>query len=222
MLKERELLPTQMTFSSQLKKIISGDVGRIQDYEAKYDEFVSRKNLGVDQMRVLSIDPGRGNMALIYWDGAKPHSMRVGDFLKEHKFEFRTTAGYAACMGRIIAFFLSGLSVDLIIKEGVTHYKKFGVADSGRIQQIIEGLAIEYDVPFYTVNPTTMRRFLKTNEKSSTKLAVYKRWGLEFASEDETDAFAIMQTGLAILRGEFYATVKEENAAKKAAKEKAA
>jgi hypothetical protein len=53
----------------------------------------------------------------------------------------------------------------------------------------------------------TMRAFVgaagKGKTKSDTKLRVFQKWGVEFPTEDETDAYALAQNGLAIAYGEY-------------------
>ncbi len=55
------------------------------------------------------------------------------------------------------------------------------------------------------VNPMRLKKWAagKGNvKKDQMRLAVYKRWGVDFESTDETDAFALAMMGLAHLRGE--------------------
>jgi hypothetical protein len=206
----KELRPTQFRSVEWLRTYVENDRARI----AYFEKLLPPPN----PARILGIDPGTTNLALIYWEiGQTPLSLKIEDVMKPSKITFETDNGHLRYIESILQFFLASRSIDLIIKEGVAHYKPFGVALAGRCQHVIERLALEYRVPFYTVNPSTMRRYLGTDEKSTTKLEVYKRWGYEFASEDETDTFALIQTGLAILRGEIAATVKEEKKRKKAA-----
>lgn len=221
--KKRELLPTQLANPEELIEFADQYARSIEWYEK---HVKTERRIGVARspqfFRFLAIDPGTKNVAIVYWaDGKTPQSFKVDDLIKAAKLSFDSTAGHLLYIEAVIRFFLATRDIDVIFKEGVAHYKTHGVAEAGRIQQMIERLAIEYRVPYMTINPMTMRRFIETTEKSSTKLQVYKRWNLEFASEDETDAFALLQTGLAIMRGEFYHTVAEEKAAKKAAKEAA-
>lgn len=209
----RELRPTQFPDRDLLRGYSLNDAARIVEYETT--------QLPQHPKRILGIDPGKTNIAICYWEvGQTPQTLKVDDLMREAKITFDSVIGHFRYIETILQFFLASRDIDLIVKEGVAHWSSYGVAEAGRIQQMIERLAIDYHVPFFTVNPQTMRRFLKTDEKSTTKLEVYKRWGYEFASEDETDAFAIVQTALAILRGEFFATAKDEKAAKKAAKAK--
>ena len=55
------------------------------------------------------------------------------------------------------------------------------------------------------VAPQALKKFVtgKGNvKKDQMKLAVFKRWGVEFPTTDETDAYALAQWGQARLRGE--------------------
>lgn len=148
--------------------------------------------------RVLAIDPGTQNLAVCYLEiGGTPKTMKI-----EPPDTIQTIAGAVRYLQGVLQWWLASRDVDLIIKEGIAHGKKFGVAEAGRLQHMIEEVAMMYRIPYITVNPTTMRAFMKSKEKSDTKLKVFQRYGYEFASEDETDAYAILETGLAGVRGE--------------------
>lgn len=55
------------------------------------------------------------------------------------------------------------------------------------------------------VPPQALKKFVTgkgNSKKDQMKLAVYKKWGVEFPTTDETDAYALAQWGQALLRGE--------------------
>lgn len=153
-------------------------------------------------VRVFAVDPGVANIAscFIQFDG---------DAITEtvsNKFEmpkFQTVFARLYYIERALSNWIAAYKPDVIVKEGIAHYMKFGVADAGRIQHLIERLAFEHGVPYVTVSPSVMRAFVGSKEKSDTKLKVWQRWGVQFDSEDETDAFAIGMTGRALLTGEW-------------------
>ena len=52
------------------------------------------------------------------------------------------------------------------------------------------------------VSPNTLKKFVlgsgKGQAKDAIKLGVYKRWGVEFKTDDETDAYALARLGLQV------------------------
>jgi len=55
------------------------------------------------------------------------------------------------------------------------------------------------------VPPTALKKFVTgrgNTKKDQMRLAVYKKWGVEFLTTDETDAYALAQWGQALLREE--------------------
>lgn len=155
-----------------------------------------------DPQTIFAIDPGVGNIAscLMMLSG-----MSIVEAIA-NKFEvptFQTVFARLYYIEKALSNWITTYKPDLIVKEGIAHYMKFGVADAGRIQHLIERLAFEHGIPYVTVAPTTMRSYVGSKEKSDTKLRVWQKWAVQFDSEDETDAFAIGMTGRAILTGEW-------------------
>lgn len=154
------------------------------------------------KMRVLAFDPGIKNVAICFWD--EEHKELLTSKV-EYPPEITTKFGAMQYLEMTVRAWIRYYMPDLIIKEGPALGARFGVAQAGQIQYVIEREAYDWRVPFVTIGPTQVRSFLgtagKNHGKSDTKLVVFKKWGLEFPSEDECDAFAALQAGLALARG---------------------
>jgi Holliday junction resolvasome RuvABC endonuclease subunit len=153
---------------------------------------------------VLAIDPGTANMAICVL--TRGHA----DTAYTKRLVVPTLPGVTAkvlYLDHVLDGLIREFEPELIVKEGPAHFASFGVADAGRVQYAIERLAYAHNLPLITIAPMTMRTFVgaagKGKTKSDTKLQVFKKWGVEFPTEDETDAFALAQTGLAIAHGEY-------------------
>lgn len=93
---------------------------------------------------------------------------------------------------------------DLIVVEGLA----FGARGQSMLD--LAGLhhILRRDLMLHRVEvvpPTTLKKFVtgKGNaKKDQMRLFVFKRWGVEFLTTDETDAYALAQWGQALLRGE--------------------
>ncbi len=161
-------------------------------------------------MRILGIDPGKVNMALCFLDNNGNH-----ETLKLHAIDHSNNAYRLFDLERQLNNYVNRYdSIDLIVHEGLAFAAEFGVAESGMVQYLIQRVAISNDVSFITIASTTMKRFLeiktpkggKSKGKTDLALAVYKKWNLEFPSQDETDAFILAKCGAAIMNGEFEPT----------------
>jgi hypothetical protein len=167
-------------------------------------------------MKILGIDPGLTNMALclIYETGYNTWKISAA----EHDNNAYRLYSLEQRLNEDIEN-----NIDLVVHEGLAFAAKFGVAESGMVQYIIQRVCIEKNIPFITVASTTMKRFLeiktpkggKSKGKADLALAVYKKWQIDFPSQDECDAFILAKCGEAILKGEF-----ELKAPKKPAKKK--
>lgn len=157
-------------------------------------------------MRVLGIDPGVKNIAFALVD--LEHASHLTSKVAEPTgpLELFSLAANMLYRERVLEHWIRMFQPEFIFKEGIAHGMIHGVADAGRLHYIVERLGIEYGIPVLTVNNGTMRKYMGAiggdNSKSDVKLRVWQRYGVEFTSEDECDAFAIAQTGLAILRGD--------------------
>ena len=152
---------------------------------------------------VLAIDPGTANMAFCVLT-------RGSTGFVTRKIVVPPLTGIAAkvlYLEHVIGDLIATYQPELLVKEGPAHFSSFGVADAGRVQYAIERLAYSHNLPLITIAPMTMRAFIgaagKGKTKSDTKLRVFQKWGVEFPTEDETDAYALAQTGLAIAHGEY-------------------
>lgn len=169
---------------------------------------------GMTPLSVLSIDPGRTNIALCYID--IQNSNIVTSKIDPPDLKGIGTNVYYREM--VIAWWIEYFQPEALIVENVTHAAEFGVAEAGRLQYIVERLGIHFGLPVIKVSNSTMRKFVGAsggdNTKSDVKLRVFQKWAKEFASEDECDAFAVAQTGIAILRGEYTVNAKKEKVKK--------
>lgn len=87
-----------------------------------------------------------------------------------------------------------------------------GLAFGARGQAMLDlaGLhhVIRRDLMHYRVEvvaPQALKKFVTgkgNTKKDQMRLAVYKKWGVEFLTTDETDAYALAQWGQALLREE--------------------
>jgi Holliday junction resolvasome RuvABC endonuclease subunit len=170
-----------------------------------YENLMVSFNAGIPRIhftKVLAIDPGTTNIALALLD--LEHDTEITSKIENPNLTLQSMR--YVYIERIVEHWIRMFRPDVVFKEGVAHGAPFGVAEAGRLQYIIDRAAFEQNVPVITVSNPTMRKFLgvKTGQetKSMARMQVLKKFGKEFESNDETDAYAIAQTGLAILRGD--------------------
>lgn len=91
--------------------------------------------------------------------------------------------------------------VDLIVLEGYSHGAKFGREQAGELGWAVKRTV--YDVFGKTpliVPPTSLKKFVTgkgTAKKNEMLLGVFKRWGVEFSDDNQADAYALEQFGIA-------------------------
>ncbi len=167
-------------------------------------------------MRILGIDPGLTNMAICLLDNENFKTFKLKSI--EHDSHAYRLYNLEQQLSNHIQ-----KDIDLVVHEGLAFAAKFGVAESGMVQYLIQRLCISRDIQFVTVASTTLKRFLevktikggKSKGKADLVLAVYKKWNIELPSQDEVDAFALAKCGEAILRKEFELTAPKKKSVKK-------
>jgi crossover junction endodeoxyribonuclease RuvC len=93
---------------------------------------------------------------------------------------------------------LTGHQVRHAVVEGYS-FSSIRGHDMGEVGGIIRLLLFERDVTFREVPPATLKKW--TSDKGNAQkdfmlLRIYKRWGVEFESIDEAEAFAAAKWGL--------------------------
>ena len=87
-----------------------------------------------------------------------------------------------------------------VVIEGYAYANHFTLVPLVEIGTILRWLCVQKGVDLYIAQPASLKKFAtgKGNaKKDQVMLAVYKRWGLEFKTNDECDAFVLATMGLA-------------------------
>lgn len=171
-------------------------------------------------MKILGVDPGKVNMAICLLD---ENNKDVPFFtFKLKPIEHENNAYRLYDLEKKLQNCINWSEIDLISHEGISFGEVYGVAESGMVQYIIQRVAISNGINFITIPPPTLKRFLeiktpkggKSKGKTDLALAVYKKWSIDFPSQDETDAFILAQLGLAVLKKEFELTTSKKKKVK--------
>ncbi len=167
-------------------------------------------------MRILGVDPGKTNCAICTIQDDPTYifnTWKIAVFKDDNKFE------QLIHLETQIDDIFTSFKPTVLFHEGISFAEKFGVAESGKIEHIIQRTAFTHGVPFTVLAPMTVRRFLKITGKSKGKtdiaLAVYKTFGFEHEDQNCIDAFAIAKCGEAILKQEFELTAPKKKSVKK-------
>lgn len=94
----------------------------------------------------------------------------------------------------ILGEFLPSMVVLEGYSYGSSHHRE-ALAEWGGLIRV---LLYDRKIPTLIVAPTTLKKFVlseASSEKDQMLLAVYKRWGVEFSTNDECDAYALSQLG---------------------------
>ncbi|GAC1335208.1 MAG: hypothetical protein NVSMB14_02550 [Isosphaeraceae bacterium] len=205
-----------------LEELRAATIPRILEYAATLEVFKESALAGASVLKVLAIDPGITNVAVCYldleYDTTHTSKIEIPPGIENQGAQF-------PYLKAVIEHWVWMFRPQVIFIESVAYGMEYGVMNSGRFQQIVEDIAFERGVPCYVVANATMRSYFECKggqaTKSEMKLKVFQKYGKEFPTEDETDAFAIAQTGIAMIDGT-YEQFKEANKAKAKARKKKA
>ena len=101
-----------------------------------------------------------------------------------------------------LKFIVDKLPADLILIEGYAYAAKNQAHQIGELGGVIRTMLEKRGLPWIEVAPSQVKKFAsgKGNAKKDlVMLNVYKKWGVEFASSDEADAYVIARIGQALL-----------------------
>lgn len=93
--------------------------------------------------------------------------------------------------------------VDLVVMEGYSNASKFGREAAGELGWAVKRTirdVLDHDP--LVVPPTSLKKFVagKGNAKKNEMLLhVYRKWGVQFADDNQADAFALEKFGLTYL-----------------------
>ncbi len=90
----------------------------------------------------------------------------------------------------------------LVILEGYAFSRGSAMARVGELGGVLKKTLFVEGYETLIVPPTSVKKFSadKGNaKKDQVRLAVYKRWGVEFKTNDEVDAYVLARIGLAAL-----------------------
>lgn len=94
-----------------------------------------------------------------------------------------------------------GAPIDLVVMEGYANAAKFGREIAGELGGIVKVAVLdELGKPPLIVPPTSLKKFVTGRgnaKKNEMLLGVFKQWGVEFADDNQADAFALEKFGYA-------------------------
>ena len=85
-----------------------------------------------------------------------------------------------------------------VVVEGYSYASSFNREALAEWGGVLRVLLYERNIPLLEVAPATLRKFVLTEAgsgKDKTILASFKKWGVEFKTNDECDAHALAQLG---------------------------
>jgi len=91
---------------------------------------------------------------------------------------------------------------DLVLLEGYAYSKGDKAHQIGELGGVLRVMFWKMDLKVIEVAPSALKKFAtgKGNaKKEDIAVAIYKRWGREFKTNDEADAFVLTQIGMAYM-----------------------
>jgi Holliday junction resolvasome RuvABC endonuclease subunit len=84
-----------------------------------------------------------------------------------------------------------------VIEDLPTHAKSAGI--TGMVHGVVRAVLLEHGVPYVLIAPATLKAYATgsgSGDKTGMALAAYKRAGVEFADDNQCDAYWLRAAGL--------------------------
>lgn len=110
---------------------------------------------------------------------------------------------------------LTPKDTQLVIMEGYAFGARGAVFSLGELGGIIKRAVFKADIRMLICPPSTLKKFVTGSgiaPKNKMMLGVYKKWGVEFETDDEADAYALARVGEAVLLHESGAKMSKADA----------
>lgn len=106
-------------------------------------------------------------------------------------------------------------SPEIVAIEGIAFMasKTTALAQLAGLNYLVRRELLRRKIPFVIVAPTSLKKFItdKGNaQKDEMMLAIYRRWGVTITDDNEADAYALAQVGLAITNNGYKITNKQK------------
>lgn len=101
-----------------------------------------------------------------------------------------------------LAEMITASNVEVAVMEGYSFLGGGRLASLGEVGGVVKKLLRQLGIDFYIVAPMTLKKFCnssKSKGKNKVMLEVYKRFGVEFEDDNQTDAFGLAMIGNEIL-----------------------
>ena len=95
-----------------------------------------------------------------------------------------------------------GKDIEMICIEGYARGARNRREEAGELGGILRVMIYEHDLSYTDIAPSQLKKFATgkgNTQKDHVLLAVYKKWGIEFRTNDEADAFVAAQIARAMM-----------------------
>lgn len=168
-------------------------------------------------MSVMGIDPSLASTGIVVLTGTAPLSKAITT----------NTSGVArlAVLEYAVATFAEYHLPELTAIEGYAFGARGAAMFSlGELGGVLRLLFHRHGLRFIDVPPSQVKKFATGRgnaKKDEIMLAVYKRWGVEFKTSDEADAYVLARIALALTEGDDKLTEFQREVIKSLSKEMA-
>ena len=158
-----------------------------------------------DRRNVVAIDASLTGTAIAAGIGREPHRSRFvsknqGDTPSARLSRYEAIVSHCGDFCKMHAG-----DEPLIIIEGYSFGSKGrSVVNIGELGALLRQRLLDFADDVIEVPPKSIKKFTTNNgnaDKRAMAIGAYKRWGCEFPTDDEVDAYALYQMGRAALDG---------------------
>ncbi len=147
-------------------------------------------------MNIVGIDLSRSNTGIV---SVNTNSMGVSSVCLKQPKKVHSS--------RVLEYFYEAFHKllkegDLVIVENYAFGKRFGSEKAGELGGILRLVCAQKKIPFVLVAVTTLKKFVTgvgKGKKELMQLKVFQKWGQEFKTNDEADAFGLAMVGVRFL-----------------------
>lgn len=155
--------------------------------------------------KILAVDPGVSNCAVALIcrnaDNGELETVYTTKITPPEEFTGKPFQ-QVLYVQRILEWLIVEHVPQIVVKEDAAYNAPMNAHQLGRAHQAIDMACLNTGRPLLVVNTNSMRSYMGGG-KDELRQKVYKKFGIEFPTADECDAFALGKTGEAIIKGEY-------------------
>lgn len=155
------------------------------------------------RVAVVGIDQSLGGFGLVVYERGGKHRSYLGSWKKVPEHGIDRLAQIGMWLHTLVDE--CPAEIQLVVMEGYARARRNGREEAGELSAIVRMTLRGFGHYPVIVSPDGLKKFVTGKggaQKSDIKLAVFKKWGVEFWDENEADAYGLARMAAAIQWGD--------------------